>query len=76
MMALHWQELFGQDKKTDIIDQVRAIIGSPPVTLAPFSLYTMPTAESYLSDELLDIDTGSFSIRVGTFVDFGNIDIV
>jgi hypothetical protein len=76
MMALHWQEPFGQDKKTDIIDQVRAIIGSPPVTSAPFSWYTMPTTESYLSDELLNIDTGSLGIRVGGLVDFGNIDIV
>jgi hypothetical protein len=36
----------------------------------------MPPTESYLSDELPDIDTGSFSIRVGAFIDFGNIDIV
>jgi hypothetical protein len=35
-MALHWQELFGQDKKTSIIDQVREGVGSPPVTLAKF----------------------------------------
>jgi hypothetical protein len=75
-MALHWQELFGQGKKTGTIDQVRAIVGSPPVTLASFSLYTMPTAESYLSDELLDVDTGSLGIRVCGFIDFGNIDIV
>jgi hypothetical protein len=36
----------------------------------------MPTTESYLSDELLNIDTGSLGIRVGGLVDFGNIDIV
>jgi len=75
-MDLHWQEPFGQDKKTGTIDQVRAKVGSPPVTLASFPLYTMSTAKSYLSDELLNIDTGSLSIRVVDFVDFGNIDIV
>jgi hypothetical protein len=75
-MVLHWQEQCGPDKKTSTIDQVREGVDSPPVTLAPFLLCTMPMIGSHLSDELLDVDTGSLRIRVGAFIDFGNIDIV